>query len=226
MDFSLTLQRMLTGKLYKPVAKESKLQKPKEVTYSKFCVKTTKCLFYFSTTWVGQIATRRMSCVSNSHSFISCLSQAASRGWKFACFLVNSAQSLEEMFLKWSAILPDWVCWGNLCAWKKQLCHATLSLWPHALACGGYLMSIKLCSQLKLTVDRFYKLMVIIVITSFSPFLSIYLLLLYFFSPLIHRQSSRKNVGAKGVLPLLLSFAFLLHCFSCLLAKAADMCHF
>lgn len=155
MDFSLTLQRMLTGKLYKPVAKESKLQKPKEVTYSKFCVKTTKCLFYFSTTWVGQIATRRTSCVSNSHSFISCLSQAASRGWKFACFLVNSAQSLEEMFLKWSAILPDWVCWGNLCAWKKQLCHATLSLWPHALACGGYLMSIKLCSQLKLTVDRF-----------------------------------------------------------------------
>lgn len=36
----LTLQRLLTVKLYKPVAKELKLQKPKEVAYNKFCVKT------------------------------------------------------------------------------------------------------------------------------------------------------------------------------------------
>lgn len=108
-------------------------------------------------------------------------------GENLPVFLSTVRRVWRKCFWSDQQFLPDWVCWGNLCAWKKQLCHATLSLWPHALACGGYLMSIKLCSQLKLTVDRFYKLMVIIVITFFSPFLSIYLLLLYFFSPLIHR---------------------------------------
>lgn len=51
MDFSLTLQRLLTGKLYKPVAKESKLQKPKEVMYGKFYVKTYQVpvLFQYNT---------------------------------------------------------------------------------------------------------------------------------------------------------------------------------
>lgn len=185
----------MTEKLHKPVAKEPKLRKIKEVRYSKWCVKTYWCLFWFS----PSCSTR---CISNSLPVIGCLSQASSWGWKI-CQFSHQQSCVWSNFSKVIS-LPGQMCWRDLFVWESSFvgwhCH-----WSHAPDCG--------LSDVHWAVQY----------AEGSCGQVLWAVFVMAFGSLIHAWNSRKNVKAKGVSPLLLSFAFLLHYFSCLPAMAADV---
>lgn len=77
--YSLTLQRLLTGKLHKPVAKGSKLKKKEKKKYSKFCENVLSGSFISVQHERGRLPRGvHIASVILTKSFISCQSQASS----------------------------------------------------------------------------------------------------------------------------------------------------
>lgn len=140
-------------------------------------------------------------------SVILCLSVAACHrrileGEKLAYFLVNRAVS-GATFLKWSVYLGKRA--GEICLFGKAALLGSIVTDRMPPGCG--LSDVHWAVQCEGSCGQ----------VLWAAFVMV-------FGSLIRAWHSRKNVKARGVPPLLFSFAFLLHYFSCLPDTAADVC--
>jgi len=95
--YSITLRRLLTGKLHKPVAKESKLKKKKK--FNKFCENLLGACFISLQHQGGRLPHAvHVASVILTQSFISCQSQASSSVRKNFPVFLSVVPCLEKLF--------------------------------------------------------------------------------------------------------------------------------